>query len=222
MYNPGMTTCECGCGQDFEPRASRGGEKRFVPGHHRRTEGFKEANRARRAGLRIVPPADYPTDGLCRCGCGSKTPIAKQTSLRRGHYNGYPTPYLQGHGRTGKRGPGTPGFKGRINWVGYVLVYAPDHPAAYKTPRSRAGYIPEHRKVWEEANGRRLGSHEHVHHINGVKDDNRPENLVALSRAEHRRVHNETRPGEIGKETREKLSEATRRAWAEGRMRKKA
>lgn len=64
--------------------------------------------------------------------------------------------------------------------AGYVLLLMPGHHLADKR-----GLVREHRLVWEEANGRRLRSSEDVHHINGVKDDNRPENLVALTRAEH-------------------------------------
>jgi hypothetical protein len=48
----------------------------------------------------------------------------------------------------------------------------------------------EHRVIWEAANGPIPDKH-HIHHINGVKDDNRIENLQCLSAAEHARLHHE-------------------------------
>lgn len=55
---------------------------------------------------------------------------------------------------------------------GYVKLYYPNDPRSDK-----AGYQLEHRVVMETMLGRNLLEGENVHHINGVKNDNRPENL---------------------------------------------
>ena len=70
---------------------------------------------------------------------------------------------------------------------GYISVYHPTHPDASKT-----NFILEHRLVAEEKYGRRLLKTEHVHHINGIKDDNRPENLEILSAGVHAKITGQT------------------------------
>lgn len=62
---------------------------------------------------------------------------------------------------------------------GYRSLYRPGHPMAGKN-----GYIMEHRLVMSDALGRPLLATENVHHINGVRDDNRIENLELWSTAQ--------------------------------------
>jgi len=67
---------------------------------------------------------------------------------------------------------------GSIDQMGYRLV----HVAGKQ--------VREHRVVAEQMLGRKLKPGEVVHHKNGVRDDNRPENLeIHKSHAEHMREH---------------------------------
>jgi hypothetical protein len=90
--------------------------------------------------------------------------------------------------RTGPRsGEGHPEWKGGriVNKDGYIELYCPNHPNARKHTR----YILEHRLIMEKHLGRHLTRTEVVHHKNGVKDDNRIENLELFeSNARHLEV----------------------------------
>ena len=88
------------------------------------------------------------------------------------------------------------GFRKRAR--GYVEVNMPDHPRSNK-----GGYILHHRLVMESKIGRNLTRNEVVHHINGITNDNRLENLKLLSSREHTLLHaNERRErGRTGKVT---------------------
>ena len=68
--------------------------------------------------------------------------------------------------------------------AGYIYIWKPNHPLV-----NIDGYVAEHRLVMEEHIGRYLTKDEHIHHINGNKQDNRIENLQILSNSEHRKLH---------------------------------
>ena len=72
------------------------------------------------------------------------------------------------------------------NDKGYIKILAPNHP------KNIYGYYFEHRIIMEKHIGRYLESNEDVHHINGIKDDNRIENLEILTDSNHSKLTYQT------------------------------
>lgn len=78
----------------------------------------------------------------------------------------------------GKKGPNYK--KGKRFEGRYIKVLKPNHPNANKK-----GYIYEHVLVMSKILGRPLKKGEQVHHTNGIKTDNRPENLELIAKPPH-------------------------------------
>lgn len=75
--------------------------------------------------------------------------------------------------------------KGWYKESGYVLRKVNNHPYSNKR-----GYIHEHRLIMEQQLGRFLiPRKELIHHINGVRDDNRIENLKLSNPKDHAKGH---------------------------------
>lgn len=66
-----------------------------------------------------------------------------------------------------------------------ALKYKPARPDVYRKKHNRH----EHRAVAEQMLGRPLTSKDVVHHIDGNKHNNAPDNLQVLSHADHLRLH---------------------------------
>jgi hypothetical protein len=192
--NQGCHFCQCGCGQPIELR----------PIH------FHEGVPKFRLGHNPQPKKARPARKPCECGCGELAGSGKRyvsghnmvgttrsAETKKKISDAHRGPLNHNYGKKGPLSPFWTG--GRYVALGYVLRREPDHPFASVTHR-----VMEHRLVVEDHLRRTdptspylvdvggvlyLRPGIEVHHINGVKDDNRVENLEPMTKAEHSRHH---------------------------------
>ena len=107
----------------------------------------------------------------CKCDCGTEklirsTNLIDQTSQSCG--------CLRADSKRELVGDKSPSWKGGkyISTSGYVFIKAPQHKNANVN-----GYVTEHVLVMSKHVGRPMIKNEEVHHRNGIRTDNRLENL---------------------------------------------
>lgn len=112
-------------------------------------------------------------------------------SFQKGHpkpKNAYVFPKGKSHPMYGihKSGKESPSWKGgKFKSRGYIYIYKPNHPFA-----TQIGYVRRSRLIMEKHLGRHLTKKEIVHHLNGIKNDDRPENLkLFANNKEHMKFH---------------------------------
>jgi len=129
---------------------------------------------------------EKPANRYCKL-CG-KPFYARKQDIERGY--GHYCSRRCSSVATVPRGPDHFRYRGQTKNGGYIMMVAPDnHPRATKH-----GYIPLHTLVMEQHLGRYLEIGEVIHHINGIKDDNRLENLQLMSVSEHHSLHMKNMP----------------------------
>ena len=72
---------------------------------------------------------------------------------------------------------------------GYRFVIRGGSTKGYVLVKENNKYRMEHVIIAEKALGRRLGKGEVVHHINGIKSDNRNNNLLICTNSYHNQLH---------------------------------
>lgn len=108
---------------------------------------------------------------LCQCDCGNQS-IVLANNLRRGESQSCGCAKVEA--RSKLKGKNHPGWKGGryIGKDGYVWLTNAEYPGALAKNKTA-----EHVAVMARHLGRSLFKGEQVHHKNGIRDDNRIENL---------------------------------------------
>jgi len=166
--------CRCVCGKELLlPGTKLRGKTHLSCGCHIAAPHLLKAG-DRFGLLTVVSRAENTDRGdkrwNCRCDCG-KLCIAWGTNLKGGGTRSCGCRHF-------RRGPDNPNWRGgrRKTKHGYIAIHNRNHKNSDKS-----GQMFEHTLVMSEHLGRPLTKEEEVHHKNGIRDDNRIENLELWS-----------------------------------------
>jgi hypothetical protein len=132
---------------------------------------FKDCNHSNRR-MSTVEESILSVEFIyCVCGC-------KKTKPKYTLKGKLASQYISTHYMRGRRPINYKG--GYIDKQGYRRIFKPKHRLA-----DSKGYIHEHRYLFEQYYNCCLLKWSHIHHINGIKTDNRIENLEGMINAKH-------------------------------------
>ena len=113
----------------------------------------------------------------CQCFCG------ETIKIKRIYYHAGIPKFKNTHYRA--KGKDSPTWKGGITeYRGYVFIKKPEHLRA-----GQNGYVKRAVLVWEENTKTSINKGQILHHKNGIKNDDRFENLELTDRAKHAAIH---------------------------------
>ena len=184
--------CQCGCGE-YLTLTKRNKYNRFLNGHNSKgknnpfygkshSEEFKK--RLSEIAKTRPPVSEETRRKISEAGIGRK--FSRETRKKLSKSNSQEN---------------NANWKGGIKYTqGRVFIRV-----------GKREYIARARKIMQEHLGRELLSTEIVHHINGITDDDRIENLVVTNRSKHVTHHHTG--AKRTEETKQKIKEASKRRW---------
>lgn len=168
LFGMELIECACGCGTTFPKYDKRGRLRRYLsPTHAIVHFNRKEVDENEMCELHSQHWTNKMLADHFAVSVQAIKRRLKKLDLKR----------LPNH-FAGERNPAWRDGKRHMK-AGYIMIYKPGHP------RANAAYVYEHIVVWEESHGRPLPEGWVIHHINGIRSDNCPENLFACPKGKH-------------------------------------